>query len=262
MLSFLKCQQAIESQLKRGFDKKKLGHNTYLRKLTQNRYAITLHQTDIIVISERNGETIYCLNSGGYRTVTTKDRLNSLSPARIYQKRGVWYLSENNDTKNDIPYFDFVEVDARGMVVNKDSVPADLIEKRKLLDRLINEYIRGFAKDAVENGLRKPETGDCLMCRLYLDNQDKDDMGHVCCHLYEKYYTRIFLYYCLKMHGYSNPGFTWALIAKHCENGRDEMLKRELRYGFARIKERLLNVFDISEYKAAQERLREPELVD
>jgi hypothetical protein len=256
MLDFQQCQEIIAAQYKRGLDKKKLANNTYLRKLDEDTFAITLHQTDVVFIVEHNGETVYRLNSGGYQTVTTKDRLKTFSPARIYQKRGVWYLNEDgytSDGKNDVLYFDGIEINKQGKVLNKQSAPSDLLDKKKKLDRMINEYIRGFAKDALENGLGAPSAGDCLMCRIYAEGQAQDDCQHIYYHLQAKYFTRTFLLYCLKFHGYSNPSFTWQLITADCEKGRDDSLKRELRHTFGRIKDKLMKFVDLEETIEEQE---------
>lgn len=258
--TFSDCQKIINLQVQRGFDKKKLANNTYLRRLSDQEYAISLHSTDVIVIFESNGQTCYRLNSGGYQTVTTKDRLNTFSPARIYQKRGVWYLNEDGytgDGKSDLIYFDGIEIDVKGKAVNANSAPTDYLEKKKALDRLINEYIRGFAKDAIENELGVPNGGDCWLCHMYLDHQEKDDLVHVCSHLYEKYYTRAFLYYCLRLHNYRDCNLIWAMISADCKKGKDDWLKRELRYGFSKMKDRLMKVFSIDEYQAVLEERRE-----
>ena len=205
--------------------------------------------TDVILILERDGQTVYRLNSGGYQTVTTKDRLNTFSPARIYQKRGVWYL-------NDTIYFDGIEINRQGQVINKQSAPSDFLDKKKKLDRMINEYIRGFAKDALENGLGVPDAGDCWMCRIYAEDPSGDNCEHIYYHLQEKYFTRTFLFYCLKLHRYSNPSFIWHLISADCEKGRDDSLKRELRYCFSKIKDKLMKFVDLVEAEG-----RELELV-
>ena len=206
-----------------------------------------MHRTDVICIFERDGETIYRLNSGGYQTVTTKDRLNTFSPARIYQKRGVWYLNEHVGDAHDTIYFDGIEINRQGQVINKQSAPSDFLDRKKKLDRMINEYIRGFAKDALENGLGVPDAGDCLMCRFYAEDPSGDNCEHIYYHLQEKYFTRTFLFYCLKLHKYSNPSFTWHLISADCEKGRDDSLKRELRYCFSKIKDRLMEFVYLEE---------------
>lgn len=256
MLDFQRCQEIIAVQQKRNLDKKRLGNNTYLRKLDEDTFAISLHQTDVIVTLKQNGETIYRLNSGGYQTVTTKDRLNTYSPARIYQKRGVWYVNEDfyaTDGKNDVLYFDGIEIDKQGRVINKQSAPNDFLDKKKKLDRMINEYIRGFAKDAVANGLGVPDAGDCLMCRIYADRASSDDCEHIYFHLQEKYFTRTFLFYCLKIHGYSNPSFIWQLMVADCDKGQTDTLKRELRYGFSKVKNKLMNFVETEEMSKERE---------
>ena len=44
------------------------------------------------LIAYHKDGTIY-ISSAGYRTVTTKDRLNGLPGVNIQQKKGVWYLN-------------------------------------------------------------------------------------------------------------------------------------------------------------------------
>ena len=70
------------------FDRKrKIANNTveYWQGKTR---VIRLHDTDIVKILE-NGDTV--LNSGGWRTVTTKDRMSGHG-SRISQEKGVWYV--------------------------------------------------------------------------------------------------------------------------------------------------------------------------
>ena len=50
---------------------------------------ITLHST-IVVGAFADGS--FMLNSGGYRTVTTKERLNRFSPVIVHQKKGEWLV--------------------------------------------------------------------------------------------------------------------------------------------------------------------------
>lgn len=44
------------------------------------------------LIAYHKGNNIY-ISSAGWRTVTTKDRLNGLPGVSIYQKQGSWYLN-------------------------------------------------------------------------------------------------------------------------------------------------------------------------
>lgn len=67
-----------------------------------------------IIVSIDLETKTYRLNSGGWRTVTTKDRINSFSPAHLYQKDRVWYL---RTSKGDVEFRDEITVDERGDVV-------------------------------------------------------------------------------------------------------------------------------------------------
>lgn len=84
------------------YEKKSLNGGDY-------RFVIRLHDTDIITItgiaylpdkelylddSSLSYSSIYTLNTGGYYTATTKDRLNRYTPHNItvYQKDFDWYV--------------------------------------------------------------------------------------------------------------------------------------------------------------------------
>lgn len=78
----------------------KIGNHTYLLALDNGNVAIQLHWTHVITITPDNK---YILNSGGYRTATTKNRINQYAPVNLCQKKGVWYVG-------DVEYFDGMEV--------------------------------------------------------------------------------------------------------------------------------------------------------
>jgi hypothetical protein len=63
-------------------------NNTRVQIREGGAVALRLHQTDIVTWY-RDGRTV--LNSGGWRTPTTKDRINAATSARLSQKSGVWY---------------------------------------------------------------------------------------------------------------------------------------------------------------------------
>ncbi len=91
---------------KRNANRRKVGNNTYAEILYDGSVAITLHSTDVVKIHP-NG--LYTLNSGGWQTVTTKDRINQYSPKRVYQRDFQWYISMNG---KEYPFMD-------GMVVGE-----------------------------------------------------------------------------------------------------------------------------------------------
>lgn len=72
---------------------RKVGNNTYAYIEADGSVSIELHGTKVVVIYP-NG--LYKLNSGGWRTSTTKDRINKYSPVRVYQRNHTWYVDAGN----------------------------------------------------------------------------------------------------------------------------------------------------------------------
>ena len=102
MITFEGAQALIAKG--RGNGTKKLGRNTWLEKDGET-FVVRLHQTNIIRIFSSG---LYELNSGGWNTMVTKDRINEYSPASITQRNFVWYL------KGGVEFFDGVIVDSSG----------------------------------------------------------------------------------------------------------------------------------------------------
>lgn len=53
--------------------------------------AIRYHETDVVRVHQ---DGTYELNTAGFRTVTTKARINQYSPARVYRSKHVWYVDD------------------------------------------------------------------------------------------------------------------------------------------------------------------------
>ena len=85
--------------------RRKVGNNTYAEILQDGTVAIKLHSTYVVKIHPDN---TYTLNSGGWQTATTKDRINQYSPKRVHQRNFEWFVSVNG---KDYPFID-------GMVVS------------------------------------------------------------------------------------------------------------------------------------------------
>ncbi len=70
----------------------RLSNNTRIQKRGAS-FAVKLYDTDIVIIHENGG---YRLNSGGFKTVTTKQRMNDILPCgAVYQKKWIWYFSDS-----------------------------------------------------------------------------------------------------------------------------------------------------------------------
>lgn len=90
---------------KRNAERRKVGNNTYAEILPNGSVGIKLHNTYVVKI---NPDNTYTLNSGGWQTVTTKDRINEYNPVRVYQRDFTWYVKING---KEYPFID-------GMVVS------------------------------------------------------------------------------------------------------------------------------------------------
>lgn len=77
---------------KRNANRRKVGNNTYAEILHDNSVGIMLHSTYVVKI---HPDDTYTLQTGGWQTVTTKDRINQYSPVRVYQRKYEWFVNIN-----------------------------------------------------------------------------------------------------------------------------------------------------------------------
>lgn len=69
----------------------------YLNRRDDKTIAVTLHSTDVVTAHEDGTLT---LNSGGWRTITTKDRINAWLPRGyiLCQHDGGWFIRTPQET--------------------------------------------------------------------------------------------------------------------------------------------------------------------
>ena len=87
LLTHSRCAELMDTARDRDAGKP-IGKNTRLHEECGNEYTVYLHGNLIMRISKL-GWTYY---DGGYRTVTTKARLNEYGPNGVSQKNWVWYV--------------------------------------------------------------------------------------------------------------------------------------------------------------------------
>lgn len=100
----LKSRKELYAEM--GILKSKLvKNNTRITEYVDGKKVLRLHSTDIITWTA-DGKIV--LNSGGWRTHTTKARINEYLPLdiRIYQKNYKWYIIKNKDYTNKIEFVD------------------------------------------------------------------------------------------------------------------------------------------------------------
>jgi hypothetical protein len=78
---------------------RKIGNNTYAEIEYDDSVSVRLHGTAVVRFYP-NGTVK--LNSGGWRTSTTKDRINKYSPVKVYQKKYEWYLQDGTEFEDNI----------------------------------------------------------------------------------------------------------------------------------------------------------------
>lgn len=210
-----------------GLKSKKLDRNTYLE--TENPFDgvffLRLHKTRILEF-HANGSIV--LNSGGWRTVTTKDRMNKFLPGpwSVNQERGVWFLNKrtkaycyrNVDTDEvisdeehskipyDSPEYDkWVFVSATyeefpfddGITIHVDGSVTGLGEDPNLQHKrakAIRKYAKGFAEAFVNGEIPAPSQADCMFCAIVGEGgkpigEAFKDLDHLELHMKERYYV-------------------------------------------------------------------------
>lgn len=111
----------------------KLCNNTYLIALDNGDFAVRLHRTNVVTI---HADGTYTLRNGGWQTVTTKDRINGYSPARLYQEKNEWWVhipgagAYWSDTTQRAEYSDGMRVDALGHPLDCE-IQTRTIKRRK-----------------------------------------------------------------------------------------------------------------------------------
>ena len=190
----------------KGIRRKRLERNTYLYK-EDDTFQVKLHNTFIVTIFPDNS---CILNSDGWFTPTTKDRINRFSPDNISlsQKNRVWYLDDGSE------FFDGVIVASDGSPINplSENETADLDKKRKKLNKMISDYIRGFWQAVKFGQVGYPSGGDCWYCCMV--NENGESLGemsshdHLIKHMEERYYVPSLLYNAFK-ESHQNPDFIY-----------------------------------------------------
>jgi hypothetical protein len=79
-----------------GRESVRLGNNTYLENVAEygeytGKIGVRLHNTYVVVFYPHDGRVT--LHTGGYRTVTTKERINHFVSGALYQKACQWYYT-------------------------------------------------------------------------------------------------------------------------------------------------------------------------
>jgi hypothetical protein len=205
-------------------ESKIVGNNTVEYIRPDGVRVIRLHRTDIITFPKRGG---VILNSGGWKTVTTKARMNEHQPeCMITQEKGLWYITTSLDPHHDrnsrVPFFDGIKI-KDGTVINPRN---SAHRKEQSLLRQIKSYCNTVKKLDV---LPVPSAGDCWYCSMHTKDNTTlgdafEDTSHLLGHLKEKYIHGSLIFNALENAGYREPGFIFQM------DHRDSIVRAISRY--------------------------------
>ena len=192
---------------------KKVDNNTLRIEYNDESSAIRLHNTNVVTFK---GNKII-LNSGGWRTLTTKDRINKFTNAKLYQEKGLWYL------KGSELFYDGCIIDNDGNLKSK-SIKVNN-KKINLLKKQIKDYCDLITKD----NLPFPNSGDCWYCSMQTENKillgdATKNNDHLLEHLKEKY-----LHGSIMVNAMHESGFRDEQIGFHYQLKIVDTFKRSLK---------------------------------
>lgn len=137
-------------------DVRTIGSNIWRYQRSDGTVVVRYYETDI-VSTTLDGTTT--LNSGGFRTITTKKRINQhlFGSWNLYTNEGVWYLSDGK--KERFIFRDGITINPDGTITGAGQNEGSIGD----LQRKIKQYCNAM-KDLDQ--LPLPGTGDCFICRM------------------------------------------------------------------------------------------------
>lgn len=226
---------------------KKINHHTYIVPADNEAVAVRLHETNIVTFAPDGTIT---LNSGGWRTATTKERMNDAlrdHGVQITASNGMWYVGGSLFYEN---------IAIKDGVVLNPRMPVDLEIYKKQIDKMVKTYIKGFIDHIVENGLEEPDGGDCWACHMKAMDGRPDALGvdHYLSHFEEKYYVPSLFFTALMEKKYGNLPFIWNMMKDNVEFRKSEGTAILTKYFRAR---KLLLAEELRKQATAQKQTEE-----
>jgi hypothetical protein len=170
----------------RNANRRKLANNTYAERRELGAIAIRLHATDILTF---NADGSIVVSSGGWKTSTTKARINDYLPKnapRVGQHKGLWsWYNWQATPPIELPFTDGDIVGADGKVkAQRESNGAEHKLRKSVL-----KYAKLYAA-AIP--LPHPSGGDCWHCCLKSEagrslGDETGNADHIRSHIDEGY---------------------------------------------------------------------------
>ena len=178
-------------------------HNTVEYWRENGERVIRLHLTDIVTFKV-GGKVV--LNTGGWNTITTRDRINkqlenNCPGWRMYSEQNEPYLRWGGWSNPDAVTYHFHD----GIVIDPSLIGSEegacdgelydkeRVKKAKAWQRKCKQFAKSFTMRLSRGEIPAPSGGDCWMCSMVSDKgvawgeSGHDD--HVYGHVIEKYYV-------------------------------------------------------------------------
>lgn len=169
------------------------GRATRLQLRDNGKIAVCYHETDVLTYCP-DGTIV--LDSGGWKTSTTKARINEYIPSgwTVYQDKGIWYLQKGHWGRGDYESYPFAD----GMSLNPETEtvkgagedPAQMLKLKRVASTFASAYVR----ELLAGNVPAPSGGDCFFCAMRevetgkpLGELTNDD--HIVSHIEEGYYV-------------------------------------------------------------------------
>jgi hypothetical protein len=147
--------------------------------------ALTLHENTIVEYTP-SGVSLY---SSGWRTPTTKDRINRVIEQRgytVFSVAGVWYVAPNR-REAAVPFAEGLTLRADGTLTG--AAEAEDAKRSLTLRKSIKAYAKAYAAEFGAGRIDRPGPGDCVYCRLEASGTEAIPNDHLEIHLADGYYV-------------------------------------------------------------------------
>lgn len=196
----------------RNRDSRKVANNTYLVRRGE-KIAVQLHATDVVTF---HPDGSFTLSTGGWDTVTTRDRITTYSPARLHARKGETHVTVKG---REYRMHDGITFGPRGGCRNPLPVRvAKKVDRDKAAKaKRIENYIDGWIETLVTGQMPMPSHADCWYCTGFLSGSD----DHLSLHMSERYYVPSLIVAAAADKGYGNPVLVarYVLRIEPAENG-------------------------------------------
>ncbi len=167
-------------------------------------YAVRYHETDVVTY-KADGSIV--LNTGGWLTMTTKERMTEHLPAgyRVASVKGRWFLMTYDSTPigpDTFAWRDGITITPSGSVTGFERIDlvAEQDAENKRIDKAVKAYVEAITPVVIREA-HEHAGGDCFGCLA----PDAFDVSHLALHMEEGYYPFRLLVNAVADKGYPSP---------------------------------------------------------